>query len=1315
MLNVLTVVDLAVSMEPTMDRVSKLVQQVPPSSLLGYLNFSDGRPDSKFQRSLNEAYTVFAQQGETSPWISLRTWLLEQADQLEQSGSSAFKDLSQAKAIIDLALNRSLAAYRNHHSDLLAHQSDAAIFTPFFLARVCEMILSQGGPWNEVERVVPGVVNKLNDYVGHRPVAILETRPQTELYPQEKLRPVPIYLRGVGASYGAYQAIVEEAIRLLESTDDELTYIAEFDLNLMDELAFDPRAYDHDHPVNRRPNYLFGEWDPHHIDNRGRYRRFVVRQTVLDALFAASKGQRTLSTGSVDRLFESAAVLAGTILMASGISGEGPTSHDSDTKLATLIPKIARYRDEFYKRLIEKVPGELGEQLRIEASRIRQPFGGIRQQLNQELSKQRAFQLQEGHLALLFAEIGYPTASRQRAARIPASSVRIRNEIRLRQTSADLEISKGNRIESSTLLTEIEDLIERGIHCGAIADPWNILGYQGLYPLFQSREDSVRDHRNDELIEMMSRQFDLYARLLAVTASAGDQELQGKLTRSVRRLADWWNRFATFEVSDVTRLHGGERADAALHVAKALAKWSSQFDPSNRESNTELQFWRQQRDGFATPSGYAQVVEALLRQHQWRASMALLMAWLSETDTIALEEGEASFHRLAKRWLSNVIALPDMEERSSLIRRFFDLLEVNGESLWGVPELPGLALRETGDDSESKYESAYESVTYKDSANDGEEGAVIGNNEPDDFALEEQSKTLEQRLQFLNTIAHLWQMSLDNGIQSFGKTDNCLAWLQSAGSWHEQLINLLDVLHDYPIPKPGTGVDEIIEFDRRRHFKDRLLETTISTTIEVGRAVRALCAIVDPDDMEFANPWDEAAVAVEQAIAINDPELLRSRIPQLISSLKRERSLFIPLSEGGDPRQILQARAILTLFEQLLNRLPKLGLIRETYHLVRLAKSMEQNGPAEGRKVSEFDQLFKIALRSVVETLLIHAERWDIEHKQTDQANEAIVTQSFSSILSTISNEFLRLWIEHSTTLRLAAVEAIGDQNEWNHFRDFIRKYGREIFTADFMMFGNLRGILHQGIGEWLDSILDRPDEAKPERLIDDLQHRRLSRQRAIHYLETLMMAVAENYEEYRDYNTTTTQSDYGENLFVLMDFLRLKIQYDRFAWRMKPLLLAHEVLCRRGHIEIAESWRERVGQESKELSETLLSELNNLELTHAIRLRTIRDRIEERFIHPLLVDRLCALIEPASYAARNGADESSKEFRDLEAQLQPLAENPIGVGLDAPQWIRRVETETARVQTILQSGVSNPKETTNPLTLADLQLQIAEWNESLG
>ena len=44
-----------------------------------------------------------------------------------------------------------------------------------------------------------------------------------------------------------------------------------------------------------------------------------------------------------------------------------------------------------------------------------------------------------------------------------------------------------------------------------------------------------------------------------------------------------------------------------------------------------------------------------------------------------------------------------------------------------------------------------------------------------------------------------------------------------------------------------------------------------------------------------------------------------------------------------------------------------------------------------------------------------------------------------------------------------------------------------------------------------------------------------------------MLQALVEHYDEYRDYNTTTTQSDYGENIHILLDFLRLKVRYDRY------------------------------------------------------------------------------------------------------------------------------------------------------------------------
>ena len=81
-----------------------------------------------------------------------------------------------------------------------------------------------------------------------------------------------------------YADLLRPALELLTHTAPELLDEACFDPDKMDELAFDPRAHEHFHPINKRPNVLFGEWDPHTIDNRGYFRRFVLRQMTLDTL-----------------------------------------------------------------------------------------------------------------------------------------------------------------------------------------------------------------------------------------------------------------------------------------------------------------------------------------------------------------------------------------------------------------------------------------------------------------------------------------------------------------------------------------------------------------------------------------------------------------------------------------------------------------------------------------------------------------------------------------------------------------------------------------------------------------------------------------------------------------------------------------------------------------------------------------------------------------------------------------------------------------------------------------------------------------------
>ena len=237
--------------------------------------------------------------------------------------------------MLSLVFEKVLPAYREHHRDLLFHLADDDLLRPFFIGRVAEAVLAEGPPWDETERIVAGALARLNDFIGHRPVAVLHSAQKIEPYPHERVRPIPLYIAGAGVAVGRYRQLVTLALDLLRNTDRSLLDAAWFDPDLLDELAIDPRAYDFNHPVNKRPNYHFGQWDPHHLDRQGRYRRFVLQQVTLDAIL-----ERVEAAGAVPRdelLFEAATVLAGIILMASGTSGGSPQAHDSSTTLATLL------------------------------------------------------------------------------------------------------------------------------------------------------------------------------------------------------------------------------------------------------------------------------------------------------------------------------------------------------------------------------------------------------------------------------------------------------------------------------------------------------------------------------------------------------------------------------------------------------------------------------------------------------------------------------------------------------------------------------------------------------------------------------------------------------------------------------------------------------------------------------------------------------------------------------------------------------------------------------------------------------------------
>src|SRR5687767_5828569 len=173
----------------------------PVEQVLGYLNFSSGAADAPFLANLNALFEATGREKTGLPtWLEVSRLLTDRLGQLRQT-SATFRDAEQAAAVLELVFDRTLPAYREFHRDLLFHQTDETLFRPFFLGRVCEAILRQGPPWTDSDRIVRGAIGQLNDYIGHRPIPALESQ-QVEAYKHEFVRPIPLYIRGVGPSCG---------------------------------------------------------------------------------------------------------------------------------------------------------------------------------------------------------------------------------------------------------------------------------------------------------------------------------------------------------------------------------------------------------------------------------------------------------------------------------------------------------------------------------------------------------------------------------------------------------------------------------------------------------------------------------------------------------------------------------------------------------------------------------------------------------------------------------------------------------------------------------------------------------------------------------------------------------------------------------------------------------------------------------------------------------------------------------------------------------------------------------------------------------
>ncbi|MBI1310900.1 hypothetical protein GC176_06290 [bacterium] len=1311
------------------------------TKVLGYLNFSGGKADPAFLAALDQ---VAVDSGFAESWSPLSTALLDRLASLK-SDNAAFSDSSQAEAVIRFVFDTLVPAYQSFHADLLFHLQPAELQNTFFLGRCFEAALEQGGPWGDTERMVDESLARLNDYVGYRPIAVLEDGRKMTPYSHERFRPLPLFIAGAGVCSGPHRAIVERALELMAVVPSEVLGGAYFDLDRLDELALDVRAYDHDHPAFKRTNYLFGEWDPHLIDNSGYYRRFVVRKIILDALVDWVDGQRN----KVEAVFDAGSVLCGTMLMASSISGDGPATHDSTVSLTSLLPVVARQRDDFYLRLMQTVDGARAKRLLKHAQQTQQPFGHVRQALNLHLAHYGARQVQYRTLAAIYARMGHAEAARQQASIIPSTSARFECEILCRIASAKIDLERGQLDAADSALREVEDLLRRGIDCGAIVDPWNILGFQGNFPLFAAREDSIPDQRVETLLDMIERLFGVFSRALSEAAAQGRTEQLRDLTRRFDELTTWWDQFASHVIEDLPTVIGSEDLESATHVAQALAEWRAAGEAAG-----DISFWRRHVDVFQSAKSFACVVESLLARNDHVAAMALLVQWLCSAEDVGIESGPYSIHALLIEWMKRVTSVdgdgktPRCDWPS--IRRLFDFLEANAGSYWDVPQLDavaaGIASRDSeadldawdvergddwlnaddsdDDDESNLFQAAYDDITFKDSTDDGVESETLDSGTaPGNTEFEILNRELEPRIKFIMALAQLWQIAASAmAAESFSQptkdgassdlnenqVDALLGWLHRVRALQNDLLHLMNAVWEREVDESGGDHDANVEYDIQLQTKFYLLNTIIATHINCRVAeVGLLCLLPANAAQQPPGEEDQQMVDFYRAVISQDVDAVRTLLQQQFRRLARKPLLYVPLDSGGHPMQILAARSVQTDIRFLLTHLPRLGLFRETWHVARLAHRMERETRLDGMAVTEFDRIFRTALRNTIECLLSCAESWE---------NVEEPDHNLLSLISDVLEHYRNQWHRHSRTMRLSSVEGLQRDVIWEDVCEFIEKYGEDLFHARNLTLGNVRTILHNGIEWFLAQLAELEDPLHPMPLLSDLEDGVLDLDDTAEMLELIYGSVVDKFDRFLEYNTTTTQSDYGSKFYVLLDFLRVEAEYDRHAWDRIPEGIVHRALAMADRPELLRMLEERFEAETRRQADRHVEALQQLEKKYGVHLPGVSDRLNERFVKPLAVNRMLALVEPALRTASSG-EECGERFEQLRAEIDSYMHDQAGSAIDIPQWLQDVEREVNRLE--MPTDYIRPPELDAHMPVArvaqaDIMQQLAVWSQSL-
>ncbi|MCA9058959.1 MAG: hypothetical protein KDA85_10675, partial [Planctomycetaceae bacterium] len=722
----------------------------------------------------------------------------------------------------------------------------------------------------------------------------------------------------------------------------------------------------------------------------------------------------------------------------------------------------------------------------------------------------------------------------------------------------------------------------------------------------------------------------------------------------------------------------------------------------------DISFWQQHVGEFDSPGSFAQVVGVLLERKDHLAALGLLLQWLSRADDVRLESGNHSIHSLFHQLLHSICEDDDQERRWQMLRRLFAWMEANAGDFWTVPSLSNFFQRRrhsdadgTSDpegsdldlqhlfdsdeaDEDGLFHAAYDDVSFRDSANDGntsdtmDEGYAPGTTE-----FEQIYRQVEPRLKFLHAVGSLWgiaavAISRMNGSSSTrdDQREHLRDWLASIRVMLKGLGDLVCEVRDHEIQQLSANLESNIEYDIQMQCRFLLMQNVLSTSVEFLMAERLIEAVLGEKSRETQDneSLDAALSAMFTAVFAQDSEGAAQCFPALMREFRKRPLLYVPFENGGQPSAILKARVLQAVIRVLLSQLPRLGLLEETFALVQTALLMERTARPLGQAVTEFDRLFRIGLSTSIQAILQSSQRWKSE--------DAALTRGVFRRIQRLMDAYGQVWRQHSSSMRLSINEDLHDEDYANTVREFISEYGEDLFHTRMLTLGNARAIIHNGADLLLDELEESVAPIHPVKLLDDIEMGLIDRDEAVDLAEFVYEVVVENFDRFLEYNTTTTHSDYGNRLYCLLDFVRLESLYDRFDWNTIPWQVAHETLARAGSDDLVAIVEDHLTDETRIVAESFVEDLEHLEAEYGVQLPTLHDHICERIVGGLIQNRMAALARRCCDLSLSRFDDDLKtSFRQLRDEIEHYMSQRIGSGIEPPEWMQRLSGEVQRSQ----------------------------------